>query len=95
MSASEIEAKRILVSGRVQGVGFRYFAHRSAVRLGVVGWVRNLPDGRVEARAVGPARAMMEFRQKLETGPGGSIVRGLEITDLEPDPNWTEFEIRF
>lgn len=95
MSASDIQAKRFLISGRVQGVGFRYFAHRSAVRLGVVGWVRNLPDGQVEALAAGSPRALLDFRQKLETGPGGSVVRGLETSDVEPDPGWTEFEIRF
>lgn len=95
MTASDIEARRFLVSGRVQGVGFRYYAHRSAVRLGVVGWVRNLPDGRVEALAAAPARTLIEFRQKLETGPGGSVVRGVDVSDLEPDPDWTAFEIRF
>ena len=95
MTPSDNEGKRFLISGRVQGVGFRYFAHRSAVRLGVVGWVRNLPDGQVEALAAGTPRALLEFRQKLEAGPGGSVVRGLETSEVEPDPNWTEFEIRF
>lgn len=95
MNESDIEAKRFLIGGRVQGVGFRFWAHRAAGRLGVVGWVRNLPDGQVEAFAAGTPRALLEFRQKLETGPGGAVVRGIETSEIRPDPDWTEFEIRF
>ena len=95
MSDSDIQGRHFLISGRVQGVGFRYYTHRVAVRLGLVGWVRNLPDGRVEAYAAGPAGTMLEFRQKLETGPGGSVVREIEVRDAPPDPDWTEYEIRF
>ena len=95
MSAPDIEGRHYLISGRVQGVGFRFYAHRVAGRLGLVGWVKNLPDGRVEAYVAGPARKILEFRQKLETGPGGSIVRQIDEEETEPDPSWTEYEIRF
>ncbi|MGH7560513.1 MAG: acylphosphatase [Gemmatimonadales bacterium] len=58
-----------LVSGAVQGVGYRFFARRTALRLGVTGWVRNLPDGRVECLAVGTAEAVAAFAAELRRGP--------------------------
>jgi acylphosphatase len=62
-------AKRFLVSGRVQGVGYRYFACRAAETCGVAGTVRNLPDGTVEAVAEGEPAAVAAFRADLERGP--------------------------
>jgi acylphosphatase len=69
------QAKRFLVSGLVQGVGFRYFAESSAKRLRIGGYVRNLPDGRVEAYAIGTPAQLANFRQALETGPSAARVR--------------------
>jgi acylphosphatase len=73
-------ARRFIVSGRVQGVGFRYFAIRAARQMGVSGTVRNLPDGTVEAIAEGPQAAVVEFRNALERGPSyGNVTRIDEI----------------
>jgi acylphosphatase len=65
---------RYFVSGIVQGVGYRYFAMRVAQRLGLTGYARNLPDGRVEVYAVGSASKLGELRNELERGPQGASV---------------------
>ncbi|NJL26073.1 MAG: acylphosphatase, partial [Calothrix sp. SM1_5_4] len=56
--------KHYLISGRVQGVGFRAFKHRRAVELGLRGWVRNLSDGRVEVLARGPGETLSQFESR-------------------------------
>jgi acylphosphatase len=61
----------------VQGVGYRYFARRAAQRLGLDGYARNLPDGRVEVYAVGSVSKLAEFRAELERGPQGASVTGV------------------
>ena len=71
------EHRRYFVSGMVQGVGYRYFARRVAQRLGLSGYARNLPDGRVEVCAVGSASKLAEFRAELERGPQGASVTGV------------------
>lgn len=76
---------RILVSGRVQGVGFRAFAQRQADRLGIDGWVRNLPDGRVEALAAGEETAVAEFIEALRRGPLIARVAGVDVVDAPDD----------
>lgn len=58
----------------VQGVGYRFFATRSAQRLGLTGYVRNLHDGRVEIYAIGPDPALASLRRELERGPSGAVV---------------------
>ena len=65
---------RYFVSGIVQGVAYRYFAMRVAQRLGLSGYARNLPDGRVEVYAVGSASKLGELRKELERGPQGALV---------------------
>ena len=77
-------ARRFLISGRVQGVGFRYFAHSAAVRENLHGWVRTLPDGRVEAAAEGDAEALERFERALRHGPPGARVEQLEIEHTVP-----------
>ena len=83
----EQNAKRFYVSGMVQGVGYRYFAERSARHLKLKGYVRNLRDGRVEAYVIGPADALSTFRLSLEHGPDGSSVAGVteEPAGIEPE----------
>lgn len=76
---------RVLVSGRVQGVGFRAFAQRQADRLGIDGWVRNLPDGRVEALAAGEETAVAEFVEALRRGPLIARVAGVEVAEAPDD----------
>lgn len=65
----KLQAKRFIVSGMVQGVGFRFFAQRVAERLGVAGYVKNLHDGRVEVYAVGSPEQFRALRAELEHGP--------------------------
>jgi acylphosphatase len=81
------ESRRYFVSGMVQGVGYRYFAMRAAQRLGLGGYAKNLPDGRVEVYAVGSASKLAEFRKELERGPQGAAVAAVaeEAAPLTPD----------
>jgi len=68
------QAKRYFVSGNVQGVGFRYFTQCAAERLQLNGYTRNLPDGRVEVYAIGPADQLAKLRSVLDRGPWGATV---------------------
>lgn len=88
-------AFRAVVAGRVQGVGFRYTTRRMAQQLGLAGWVRNLKTGSVEVWAQGPIAAAEDFRRYIEHGPPGAVVQTVEITDVEPDPGLSDFEVRF
>jgi acylphosphatase len=86
-------ARRFIISGQVQGVGFRYFAQRAAARHQVLGYVRNLEDGRVEALAEGPPKAVEEFKHDLAAGPSYSKVEHLEETVLDPSGRYPSFRI--
>ena len=88
-----IVARRYLVSGHVQGVGFRFFVRDVAHREGLQGHVRNLVDGRVEAMAVGEVEAMSRFERALAQGPPHAEVEDVSSEDLPPDVSLTEFEI--
>jgi len=77
-------ARRYLISGRVQGVGFRYFAEEAAAREGVNGWVRNLPDGRVEVAADGESDSVERFERAIRHGPRGARVDEVEVFDDVP-----------
>ncbi len=76
--------KRFVVSGRVQGVGFRYFVVREAEALGLAGWVRNLPDGRVEVLASGEGGPVDVLEGRLWQGPPYARIAGVEVADAEP-----------
>lgn len=84
---------RLLVAGRVQGVGYRWFARREAVALGLTGTVANLPDGRVEVHAAGPSDALEVFTERLRQGPPASRVSGIEEAVFDHLPTWQGFEI--
>ena len=85
-------AKRFNIAGRVQGVGYRYFAIRAAERCGVTGTVRNLPNGTVEAVAEGTSSAVDAFREELERGPsGGRVERVTE--EPAPESGFTSFRV--
>lgn len=73
-------------------MGFRAFTRRVAVEMKLVGWVRNLPDGRVEAMAGGPMDALSAFEAKLREGPAASLVDEVLVSDGEGE--FTEFELR-
>ena len=90
-----IIARRFIVSGRVQGVGFRYFAIGAARKCGVVGTVRNMADGSVEAVAEGSPDAVDEFRRALERGPSYSHVTAVEESELQPTGRNKDFKVVF
>ena len=75
---SAIEARRWVVRGRVQGVGYRNFAQRSAVELGLTGYARNLDDGSVEVYGVGSSEKLSEMAGRLHRGPRWADVRGVD-----------------
>ena len=85
-------ARRVIVRGRVQGVGFRFFAERNARELGVRGWVRNLPDGSVESVAEGDEAAVAAYVARLEQGPAGSRVNGVAVDAVSPR-GFSSFEV--
>ena len=84
---------RALVSGTVQGVGFRYATHRAARSLGARGYVRNLPDQRVEAVFEGSAEIVEQALAFGREGPPHAHVNGVETESLEPR-GFKDFEIR-
>lgn len=86
-------ARKFVISGIVQGVGFRFFTQRSAARHQVWGYVRNLKDGRVEAHAEGEAKAVEDFKHDLLTGPVYAKVEEIEETVLEPGNTYSSFRI--
>ena len=90
-----MSARHYVIHGRVQGVAFRLFTRRLALREGVRGWVRNLPDGTVEAVAAADDAALERFRDGLEAGPRLSRVDRIEerAADLEAVKE-VSFEIR-
>jgi len=86
-------ARKFFLRGDVQGVGFRFFAQRAAARHQVVGYVKNLDDGRVEALAEGPARKVEAFKHELATGPRFSSVDHVEEINLDPSGAYSSFRI--
>lgn len=74
-------ARRYLISGVVQGVGYRAFAERSARQLGVTGWARNQDDGRVEVLANGTVEQLDDFEARLRQGPRWAQVRTVEVSE--------------
>jgi acylphosphatase len=88
-----IEARRFLVRGRVQGVGFRWFVEREAHILGVAGWVRNNSDSSVEVLAMGTRDQLSGLRSRLREGPRAARVDDVEEFAAKPVPNLTSFRI--
>ena len=86
-------ARKFLIRGEVQGVGYRFFAQRAAARHQIVGYVRNCPDGTVEALAEGPAVSVEAFKHDLATGPQWAVVDQLEEINLEPTGRYSAFRI--
>ncbi|MEP7149660.1 MAG: acylphosphatase [Acidobacteriota bacterium] len=88
-----VVARKFFIRGQVQGVGFRYFAQRSAARHQIRGYVKNLDDGSVEALAQGAERAVEAFKHDLAAGPTYSSVEDVEEIVLEPDRTFSAFRI--
>ncbi|MEY4166645.1 MAG: hypothetical protein RIR52_469 [Acidobacteriota bacterium] len=86
-------ARRFIVSGIVQGVGYRFFTLRVAARHQVCGTVRNLPDGRVEVIAEGDREAISEFKNELLAGPIDATVTDIDETDIPVTNRYREFRL--
>ncbi|HLZ90533.1 MAG TPA: acylphosphatase [Candidatus Acidoferrum sp.] len=83
------QARRYVVSGVVQGVGFRYFTQHAANRLHLSGYAKNLQDGGVEVYAVGTAGQLAKLRSTLERGPWGATVTEVKEENAAIDPNYS------
>ncbi|HKW03304.1 MAG TPA: acylphosphatase [Vicinamibacterales bacterium] len=88
-----LTARRYLVSGRVQGVGFRFYVLEAADSEGISGSVKNLPDGRVEVIAEGEREAVDRFEGRIRRGPPAARVEDVERTDEVPSGRVTGFRI--
>jgi acylphosphatase len=82
------QAKRFVVSGMVQGVGYRFFAQRAAERLGVAGYVKNLRDGCVEVYAIGTTEQLRSLRAELERGPRAAEVSTVNEEEAAVNPQY-------
>jgi len=88
------EARTFRVVGRVQGVGFRWFARDAARREGLSGWVRNEPDGSVEAFAEGDRESLDRFEVRLNHGPSGARVEAVDVVAQPATGRYMDFSIR-
>ena len=87
-------ARRFLVRGHVQGVGFRWFVEREAHILKIAGWVRNNSDSTVEVFAQGTREQLAGLHSRLREGPRAARVDNVEVSDAEPTPGMASFQIR-
>jgi acylphosphatase len=87
------QARRFVVRGRVQGVGFRWFVEREAHVLGVSGWVRNNADGSVEVLAQGTRDQLLGLRSRLRQGPRAARVEDVEESEVGPVAGLSSFRI--
>lgn len=85
----------LLVQGRVQGVGFRAFVQSQAVRRGLKGWVKNLPDGRVESEVEGDEALVNAFIRTVRRGPSLARVQNVAVERITPHGRESSFEIRY
>jgi acylphosphatase len=93
MTSAEKHARRFLVRGRVQGVGFRWFVEREAHILGIAGWVRNNSDSSVEVLAMGTRDQLAGLRSRLREGPRAARVDDVEESEAKPVSGLTTFRI--
>jgi len=84
----------VRVSGRVQGVYYRAYTRDRAKSLGINGWVRNIPGGGVEAVLEGERRQVGELLRAIKSGPSGSVVLGMELSEIEAK-GYNDFEIKY
>jgi acylphosphatase len=93
MTEKPIEARRFVVRGRVQGVGFRWFVEREAHMLAIAGWVRNNQDGSVEVLAQGTRDQLAGLRSRLRDGPRAARVDAVEVSEASPIAGLNSFRI--
>jgi acylphosphatase len=89
----KVLARRFVIRGRVQGVGFRWFVEREAHLLGVSGWVRNNADSTVEVLAMGGLEQLVSLRSRLQQGPRAARVDDVEESEAKPVVGLTSFRI--
>jgi acylphosphatase len=89
----EIQARRFVVRGRVQGVGFRWYVEREAHMLGIAGWVRNNHDGSVEVLAIGTRDQLLGLRSRLREGPRAARVDDVQELEAKAIPGLNTFRI--
>jgi acylphosphatase len=95
MPGSDVQVRRVIVHGRVQGVGYREWTRRMALRLGLTGWVRNRRDGTVEAVLEGSADQVRAMTELMRDGPMAAVVNRVEATDDAIPPGGTDtFDVR-
>jgi acylphosphatase len=88
------KAIHLIVSGRVQGVGFRYFAQFKAREYNIFGWVRNTPDGKLEIEAEGEPEQLQTFIDWIKIGPSRGIIKQFIVSEITPMRNFDAFTIR-
>jgi acylphosphatase len=93
LTEKRVEARRFVVRGRVQGVGFRWFVEREAHILGISGWVRNNADGSVEIMAQGTRDQLLGLRSRLRQGPRAARVDNVEESEAGPVAGLSSFRI--
>jgi acylphosphatase len=91
---SPAQARRFVVRGRVQGVGFRWFVEREALILQIAGWVRNNPDGSVEVLAQGTRDQLAGLHSRLREGPRAARIDDVEVSEAEPVAGLGSFQVR-
>ena len=97
MAKKTVPASRIHVfyTGRVQGVGFRHTAEEAALRLKVVGWVKNLPDGRVELMAEAAKPKLELFLSEISEGSLGRYIKKIDCSWQDPTGEFSDFTVEF
>ena len=90
---NRLRRAHLLVQGRVQGVGFRAFVQSQAVRRALTGWVKNLPDGRVESEVEGEETLVNAFIQTVRRGPSLAHVQNVDLEWINPHARESSFEI--
>lgn len=86
---------KIVVSGKVQGVGYRYFTQMKAVQFGITGWVRNRQDGTVEMLTTGTRENLDLFIEEIRRGNPFSTVDQIDINEIEAEENYKSFTIKY
>jgi acylphosphatase len=89
------ERLHVKIEGQVQGVGYRYYARAKARALGLNGWIRNLPDGRVEAEFEGDQALLEQMLAWCQRGPSGAHIRNIEVSWEQAPARYDSFDIRF
>jgi len=89
-----IKSVCLVITGRVQGVGFRYFAEHKATEFNISGWAKNTSDGKVEIEATGEPESLDIFIDWMKIGPARAIIKKFSVSEITPTRTFTNFTIR-